>query len=218
MGGYFTYCSEDADDTVDMRLILYPLCEEAGQMPRPKSLVAVGLTLLLSGGICLVLPIELAVAHSQTSYQVGPDLEDNVDIPLGIMYGQSAQVTVVFEAGAESGQREIWPITYYQFPTKTVGETVRRFINQTQVTFRYGWENATYLPIFVTGFAIRLFYEGNETVEVSLTVTKTGRPTVYIGIGMFAMSIVLFLGVMLLRRNESLGHTQFRRRALWRES
>jgi len=162
--------------------------------------VAAGLTLLLSGGICLILPIELVVAHSQTSYQVGPDPEDCADIPLGIMYGQSAQVTVVFDEEAESGQREIWPITWYQFPTKTVGETVRRFVNQSQVTFSYGWENATYLPFFVTGFAIRVFYQGNETVGVSLTVTRLDRPMVYLGMGMFAMSIVLFIGVALLRR------------------
>lgn len=173
-------------------------------MPRQTSLVTAGLLLLLSGGICLVLPFELVVAHNQTSYQVGPDLEDSIDIRLGIMYGQSAQVTVVFAAEAETGLREIWPITWYRFPTKTVGETVRRFTNQSEVTFRYGWENATYLHVFLTGFVIRVFYEGNETVEVSVTVTILGRPTFYVGIGMFAVSLVLFFGAVLLRRRH--GH------------
>jgi len=181
------------------------------------SLVAAGLILLLSSGICLFLPIELVVAHDQTSFQVGPQLEDSVDIPLGIIYGQSAQVTVVFDAAAESGWREIWPITNYQFPTKTLSETVRRFINQSQVTFSYGWENASYLPFFVTGFVIRVFYQGNETVGVSLTVTKWGRPTVYVGMGMFAMSIVLFCGVALLRRRDPHRHVQFQTRGPERE-
>jgi len=179
--------------------------------------VAAGLILLLSSGICLVLPVELVVAHEQTSYQVGPDLEDSVDIPLRIIYGQSAQITAVFDTEAESGRREIWPITNYRYPTKTLSESVRRFINQSQVTFRYGWENATYLPIFVTGFVVRVFYEGNETVDVSLTVMKLARPTVYIGIGMFAMSMVLFVGALLLHRRESFRRTQFRLRAPWRE-
>ncbi len=49
-------------------------------MPLPRSLVAAGLILLLSGGLCLFIPFELVVVHSQTSYQVGPDLEDRLTV------------------------------------------------------------------------------------------------------------------------------------------
>ncbi|MFW9803976.1 MAG: hypothetical protein ACFFFC_15040 [Candidatus Thorarchaeota archaeon] len=160
-------------------------------MLRSRVLAIIGLVLLLGGAVSFLMPVGFIDVTDHTTHSAGPELEDCVDIPLSIDYPTYANITVVFDQSAYLGQREIWPITTYQTPTKTIGETVRRFTNQSEVMFTFGWRNATYL-LFVTGFKLRIFYHGEETVEVSVTVTRKVKLATYLSIGLMAASIVPF--------------------------
>ncbi|MFW9913912.1 MAG: hypothetical protein ACFFEU_15640 [Candidatus Thorarchaeota archaeon] len=161
-------------------------------MLHSRVLAITGLILLLGGAVSFFMPVGFIDVTDHSTHSVGPELEDCADIPLSIDYPTYANITVVFDQSADSGQREIWPITTYQTPTKTISETVRRLINQSEVMFTFGWRNATYLLFFVTGFKLRIFYHGEETVHVSVTVTRKVKLATYLSIGLMSASIVPF--------------------------
>ena len=171
-------------------------------MPRTRILAIIGLALLLGGGASFFLPVGFIPVTDHSTHSVGPELNDNVDIPLSIDFPTYANITVEFDQSSDSGQREVWPITTYQYPTKTIGETVRRFVNQSEVTFTFGWRNATLLLFFVTGFTLRIFYHGPEAVDVSVTVIRKAKLAAYLSIGLMAASIVPF-GVLVVRWRSS---------------
>ena len=157
-------------------------------MPRSTLLVVVGLMLFLSGGVFLFQPIRLVMAEEQMIYAVGPEFENSVDFRLSLDYGQSSQVLVSFEDDAQSGHREIWFLVFYHYPTKLLIEATARLVNQSEANFSFGWENASYLRAFVTGFVIRVFYEGDAAVAVNISLTSSENPTALTGMGLLAVS------------------------------
>jgi hypothetical protein len=135
---------------------------------------------------------------------VGPGVFNNFDLPLNISQGQSVTVTVEFDERVERDQREVWPLIFYMFPTKGVVETVARFVNQSETSFILGWENASFLNVFITGFVIRVFYYGSPAVVANFTIVRLENPTKVAGIGfLYASAIPLWLVIILSRKKTS---------------
>ncbi len=151
-------------------------------------LVVIGLMLFLSGGVFLFQPVRLVMAEEQTIHSVGPEFENSVDFRLSLDYGQSSQVLISFEVDAQSGYRQIWFLVFYQFPAKLLIETTARLINQSEANISFGWENASYARAFVTGFVIRVFYEGEAAVVVNISLTSSENPAALTGMGLLAVS------------------------------
>ncbi len=88
---------------------------------------------------------------------------------------------------------KLFLFVYYQYPTKGVGETVLRFDGQQEVIFSLGWENVGFIPILVTGFVIRLFYYGSDSVPVDVVIKKVVNPVTFTGLGFMCWKLVSYL-------------------------
>jgi hypothetical protein len=159
--------------------------------------------MLLVGGACLFGPIRIVTSKEQIFRSVGPGIENSVDLPLNISHGQSARVTITFDEIAEMDQKEVWPLIFYMFPTKSVVETVARFINISETSFIIGWENASFLNSFITGFMIQVFYHGSTSVLVNFTIMKQENPSTVTGIGLLIASAIPLWAIVLVHRRRS---------------
>jgi hypothetical protein len=159
--------------------------------------------MILAGVICLYEPLRVVTAYQQFSKSVGPGIYNSIDIPLDISQGQSAYVTITFEEKAETDQREVWPMIFYTFPTKGVLEAVARFINQSEVRFIIGFENASYSHVFISGFIIRVFYHGSTAVLANFTIVRLENPTKAVGIGLLLVSAIPLWSIVILSRKMS---------------
>ncbi len=155
---------------------------------RPTMLAIMALLFLFGGGVCQFQPIRIVMANEQTSFTVGPELENSVDFIVNLDYGQSATIMVSFEDDAESGHRHVWPLIFYQYPTKLLIETVARLVNQSEASLSIGWENASYIRVFIIRFMVRVFYEGDAAVAVNISVTSFANPVALAGMGLLAVS------------------------------
>ncbi|MHA1907419.1 MAG: hypothetical protein ACW98Y_09010 [Candidatus Thorarchaeota archaeon] len=106
----------------------------------------------------------------QLSFILYPE-EDSIDVDIDIPAGQSVIVNVVFNDSSIAGLHDVWPLITYTYPTKTVSEPPARFSYIEDVTFRFGWENLTLSPLFVSKFTVRVFFSGTHAVEVNITIT-----------------------------------------------
>lgn len=110
------------------------------------------------------------IEMAQYSFVLEPE-EDSVDVDFTLSPNESVLVTVIFNDTSISGMHDVWPMTNYHYPTKTVSECPLRFEHVYNVTFLFGWENVTLSPLFLTGFTIRIFYSGSSAVMVNVTLT-----------------------------------------------
>ena len=69
------------------------------EVPRTRWLVILGLLLFTFGGI---VPIQFSIWSDSNTYEIGPwdSSRESVDIPLNLIYGESAVVDVIFEQSA----------------------------------------------------------------------------------------------------------------------
>jgi hypothetical protein len=133
----------------------------------------------------------------QTMHQI---YSESIDIKLLLIPGEAVDVTIKFDSNVDPSLCEVWGIITYQYPTKSVGETPEslRFGNQLEVDFIFGWKDVQLIPIFVTGFIIRIFYWGEETILVDVTLTRLGNAFSYTGIGLVGFSALqLVIPVMI---------------------
>jgi hypothetical protein len=87
----------------------------------------------------------------------------------------------------------VWALVFYQYPTKTIIETAIRFEGQREVSFEFGWENVRLIPVFVTGFMVRLFYLGADSVSVDVVVTSLANLVTLTGLGFLVILVVPIL-------------------------
>lgn len=145
----------------------------------------------MSKMICIVLPMlalvctcfAVSAGHVVTvadlreyTLTVGPELHNSADVEIELGRKQYARVCVAYEESAESGHRSVWAQISYLFPTKVLDEAVARYEDMQSVQFSFGWENATYSTLFLTGFIVRVFYEGATSVAANATVEIVGEP------------------------------------------
>ena len=162
------------------------------RLSRTQWLLVVGLLLFLSGNF---LPIRFPLWSSQYTFEIGPwdSSSESVDIPLSIFYGESVSVIVEFDSSATPDDCWVWALVNYQYPTKGIGETAIRLEGQREVGFTFGWENVRLIPVFVTGFIVRLFYLGTESVSVDVVVTRLVNLVTLTGLGFLVILTVTIL-------------------------
>jgi len=95
---------------------------------------------------------------------------DTVDVDLKIFRNRSVIVTVTFNESAISGETQVWPMITYNYPTKTIGGPVARYVDIHFVRFNFGWMNTTRLTLLGCAFAVRIFYDGSEPASVNITI------------------------------------------------
>ena len=61
------------------------------------------------------------------------------------------------------------------------------------MSFTFGWENVRLIPIFVTGFLVRIFYFGTESVSVDVYIIRLGNLVTLIGLGLLVILIAIVL-------------------------
>jgi len=151
--------------------------------------------MLLTGGVCLFVPVRTVMSYEEHRFTIGPPSWD-AKLSLGLGLGQAAKVTVIFEEEPENGW-EVWGAISYMYPTKQLVEVAGRFVNQTEVSFVLGWENATYLKIFITDFIISIFlYETffagedaeGKAVVADCIIIKMGNPVLVAGVALLIAS------------------------------
>ena len=164
-----------------------------------KLLLAIGLLLVLVGNY---LPIRVPMMSNQYSYEIGPgnSSSESVDIPLRLFYGESVSVIVEFDSVAISDDCGVWALVNYQYPTKGVSETAIRLEGQREMSFTFGWENIRLLPVFVTGFIVRLFYLGTESVSVDVSITRLVNLVTLTGFGFLIILIATILKPVIVDR------------------
>ena len=166
---------------------------------RPKLLLAVGLIFILVGNY---LPIRFPISSNQYAFEIGPgdSSSESVDIPLSIFYGESVSVFVDFASSAIPDDCGVWALVNYQYPTKGVSETAIRLEGQLEVDFTFGWENIRLIPVFVTGFVVRLFYLGAGIASVSVVITRLANLITFTGLGFLIILIATILKPVIVRK------------------
>ena len=166
---------------------------------RPKLLLVVGVLFVLTGNF---LPIRVPVLNSQHTYRIGPggSSPDSVDIPLGIFYGESVSVIVEFDSSTSPDDCLVWALVNYQYPTKGISEAAIRLEGQREMSFTLGWENVRLIPIFVTGFLVRIFYFGTESVSVDVSITRFGNPVTLTGLGLLVILTAIILKTVITKQ------------------
>ncbi len=141
--------------------------------------IAIALPMLALVCICIAMSgADVVAADDLREYTltVGPGLYDSADVEIELGTRQYAIVCVAYEKSAESGHRNVYAQIIYHFPTKMLIEAVARYEDMQNVQFTIGWENATYSTLFLTGFIVRVFYEGATSVVANATVEIVGEP------------------------------------------
>ncbi len=169
------------------------------RLSRPQWLLVVGLILLLSGNF---LPIRFPLWSSQYTFEIGPwdSSSESVDIPLSIFYGESVRVTVEFNSSATPDDCWVWALICYQYPTQGICHSAIRLEGQREVIFTFGWENVRLIPVFVTGFTIRLFYLGTDSVSVDVVVTSLANLVTLTGLGVLITLAITILKPVIINR------------------
>jgi hypothetical protein len=157
----------------------------------PKLLLVVGVLFVLTGTF---LSIRVPVLSSQHTYEIGPGgiSPDSVDIPLGIFYGESVSVIVEFDSSTSPDDCLVWALVNYQYPTKGISEAAIRLEGQREMSFTLGWEN--------TGFLVRIFYFGTESVSVDVSITRFGNPVTLTGLGLLVILTVIILKTVITKQ------------------
>jgi len=151
---------------------------EGEVLSMPKR-IAIALPLLALVCTCIAVSGADVVAVAELyeyTLTVGPELHNFADVDIELGTKQYAVVCVAYEKSAESGHRSIYAQITYLFPTKMLIEAVARYEDMQSVQFTIGWDNATYLTLFLTGFIVRVFYEGATSVVANATVEIVGEP------------------------------------------
>ena len=169
------------------------------RLSRFQWLLVVGLLLFLSGNF---LPIRFPIWSSQYTFEIGPwdSSSESVDIPLRISYGDSVRVIVEFDSSATTDDCVVWALVFYQYPTKGIIETAIRLEGQREVSFEFGWENVRLIPVFVTGFMVRLFYLGADSVSVDVVVTSLANLVTLTGLGVLVTLAITILKPVIINR------------------
>ncbi len=169
------------------------------RLSRFQWLLAVGLLLFLSGNF---LPIRFPIWSNQYTFEIGPwdSSSESVDVPLNIFYGESMSVIVEFDGSATPDDCVVWALVCYQYPTKGICETAIRLEGQREVSFTFGWEDVRLIPVFVTGFTIRLFYTGTDSVSVDVVVTSLANLVTLTGLGFLVTLAVTILKPAMINR------------------
>ena len=169
------------------------------RLSQSQWLLVVGLLLFLSGNF---LPIRFPIWSSQYTFEIGPwgSSSENVDIPLSIFYGESVSVIVEFDSSATPEDCWVWALVFYQYPTKGISETAIRLEGQQEVSCTFGWENVRLIAIFVTGFMVRLFYLGTDSVSVDVVVTSLANLVTLTGLGFLVTLAVIILKPAIISR------------------
>ncbi len=164
-----------------------------------KLLLVVSLIFVISGNY---LPIRVPILSDQYTFEIGSgsSSSESVDIPLSISYGESVNVRVEFDSTATPEDCWVWALVNYQYPTKGVGETPIRLEGQREVIFTFGWENVHLIPVFVTGFVVRLFYWGVGIISVSVVITRLANLVTLAGFGLLIILIVTILKPSIVNR------------------
>jgi hypothetical protein len=168
-------------------------------LSRSKLFLIVGLLFVLIGNY---LPIRFPILNIQHSFEIGPGdfSSESVDIPLSIFYGESVSVTVEFDSFATPDDCWVWTVVNYQYPTKGVSETAIRLEGQREVSFTFGWEIVHLIPIFVTGFMVRLFYLGIDSVSVDVSILRLGNLVTLTGLGFLVILAAIILKPVITNR------------------
>ena len=166
---------------------------------RSQWFLVAGLLLFLGGNF---LPIRFPLWSSQYTFEIGPgdSSSESVDIPLKIFYGESASVKVEFDSSATTDDCVVWALVYYQYPTQVIIETAIRLEGQREVSFTFGWEDVNLIPVFVTGFMVRLFYLGTDSVSVDVVVTSLANLVTLTGLGFLVTLVVSILKPAIINR------------------
>ncbi len=169
------------------------------RLSRIQLLVCFGLLLVLTGNF---VPIRAPVLSIQYTYDIGSgdSSSDSVDILLNIFYGESVSVSVEFDSSATPDDCWVWALVNYQYPTKGISETAVRLEGEREVSFIFGWENIRLIPVFVTGFTIRIFYLSTESVSVDVLITRLGNLATLTGLGLIVVLTAIILKPFIINR------------------
>ena len=169
------------------------------RLSRFQWLLVAGLILFLSGNF---LPIRFPMWSSQYTFEIGPwdSSSESVDIPLSIFYGESVRVIVEFDSSATPDDCWVWALVCYQYPTQVIIETAIRLEGQREISFTFGWENVRLIPVFVTGFTVRPFYCGIDSVSVDVAVTSLANLVTLTGLGFLVTLTVIILKPAIINR------------------
>ncbi|MEE9353742.1 MAG: hypothetical protein V3U94_04895 [Candidatus Thorarchaeota archaeon] len=169
------------------------------RLSRFQWLLAAGLLLFLSGNF---LPIRFPLWSSQYTFEIGPwdSSSESVDIPLSILYSESVRVIVEFDSSATPDDCVVWALICYQYPTKGICHSAIRSEGQREAIFTFGWENVRLIPLFVTGFTIRLFYTGTDSVSVDVVVTSLANLVTLTGLGVLVTLAITILKPVIINR------------------
>lgn len=167
-----------------------------------QKLFAAGLIMFLFGGLFIVNPVRSLMTHEEFRLEISPEHGGNEDIPLYLSQDQVVSVFYRFENTSEP--QKVWPLIFYNYPTKLLIETVANYVDLQTMNFTLGWQNASYLNIFIIKFVIRIFNLGEDIIKVNFTVNTHGNPTLMVGIGLLVTSsFPLFVIVIVSRRHQS---------------
>ncbi len=161
--------------------------------PRWRWIFTVGLLITVSS---VFLPFRIPIWTDHYSSELGLGIEgvvDSVDIPLTIFPGDSVAVTVIFDDSAIVEYCDVYILVNYWYPTKFVSEAAFRFGNQAEISCTVSWGDVRLIPVFVTGFILRIFYSGSNMVQVETTITKHTNVLAYSGVSIMIFSIALVL-------------------------
>ena len=169
------------------------------RLSRSQWLLVIGLLLFLSGNF---LPIRFPIWSSQYTFEIGPwdSSSESVDIPLSILYGDSVSVIVEFDSSATPDDCVVWALVQYQYPTQGICHSTTRLEGQREATFTFGWENVRLIPFFVTGFTVRLFYTGTDSVSVDVVITSLVNLVTLTGLGFLVILVVPILKPVMINR------------------
>ena len=170
------------------------------RLPRSRWLLAAGLLIVLSAGF---LPLRIPIWTNQYSFELGPGIDgfpDSVDFPLSIFFGEAVDMVIEFNDSALQEYCDVYVLVNYQYPTKFVSEAALRFSNQSEISCTISWEDVRLIPVFVTGFLVRVFYSGSNIVQVSAVFTRHANIITYSGFSFMAFSVAIVLIPMLLSK------------------
>lgn len=164
--------------------------------------LAVGVLMFMAGGLIAVQPGDTLLDEQNYGLSIGEGPDPGADVSFQLGQGQLSEIVVTYDSNASMGKREVWAMVGYRFPTHMLLEAIGRFVNESIVSFRLGWVNASYATIFVTHFMVRVFYHSIGVVDVNITVTKLGSPFTPVGVVLLAVSSIPFWVLVVSSRRQ----------------
>lgn len=171
-------------------------------------LLGLGLIFIVTGGIGVFVPLPPTMPMGVTISTYGAThqsfTQTRYDIPIRMLPTQFVHVTVRFNEESSDDHREVAVFARYWPILPHFGSMLFRSINESEVSFVFGWTNVSQSNFpsvfFLEGFTLIILYEGRNGFTAETEIQWFGDFTYFAGLTLIVISAIPLWGYYFLMR------------------